>query len=69
MESLVPSHLAPLSGCFSHHRIYYGAPRYACGPCVLIDQDDADVLRLVILLINGMVPTDNSGRVIMEGIR
>ena len=53
---LAPSHLL------------WRTTRYAC-PCVLIDQDDADVLRLVILLINGMVPTDNSGRVIMEEIR
>jgi hypothetical protein len=39
IESLVSSHLAPLSGPLSHYRIHYSdALRYSY-LCVLIDQD------------------------------
>jgi hypothetical protein len=68
MESLVPSHLAPLSGSFSLHCICYsGALRYA-HPRVPIGQDGADVLRLVKLLINDIVLIDSSGRVMGRNI-
>jgi hypothetical protein len=53
IESLVSSHVAPLSGPLSHHRIHYSyALRYSY-LCALIDRDGADFFRLDMLLING----------------
>ena len=52
MESLVSSHLAPLSGPLSHCCIYYSDALRHANLCVLNDQDGADVLQLDMLLIN-----------------